>query len=131
MSIMKLAVCSRSSTASRSPPSEIRGTPSVAARPTGFARRSSILFVSLTIGGHGVKFAQDDADQFALGAAECGDDVFHAAVDIEVGRQHRDETVGGVEQRAIGHAPGRLRSVEYHQVIAAGGTRPRDRLANG
>jgi hypothetical protein len=43
---MKLAVCSRSSTASRSPPSEILGTLAVADLPTGFARRSSILFVA-------------------------------------------------------------------------------------
>ena len=39
-SIMKSAVCSRSSTASRSPPTVTRGTLAVAARPIGFARRS-------------------------------------------------------------------------------------------
>ncbi len=43
-SIMKSAVCSRSSTARRSPPTVARGTPAVAARPTGLVRRSSMLF---------------------------------------------------------------------------------------
>src|ERR1700709_386938 len=128
---MKLAVSSISSTASRSPPREIRGTVAVAALPMGLARRSSILSVSLMLGSGGLNFAEDDADQLAFGAAQFGDDLFHAVVDIEVCRQHRDEAVGGIEQRAIGHAPGRLRSVENHQVVVAGGTRLRDRLADG
>src|SRR5580692_10813222 len=98
---MKLAVSSISSTASRSPPSEMRGTAAVAALPTGFARRSRILFVSLMSDGGGVKFAEDDTDQLAFGAAEFGDDVFHAVVDVEVCRQHRDEAVGGIEQGTI------------------------------
>src|ERR1700722_1677140 len=78
MSIMKFAVCSISSTASPSPPSEIRGTLSVAARPIGFSRRSRILFVSLAVDGRGIKFVDDDTDQLAFSAAEFGDDVFHA-----------------------------------------------------
>src|ERR1700675_215767 len=80
ISIMKLAVCSISSTASRSPPSEILDTPAVAALPTGFARRSSILFVSLAVGSRGFELVEDDADQFALRAAESCDNVFHAVV---------------------------------------------------
>src|SRR5580698_1881813 len=128
---MKLAVSSISSTARRSPPREIRGTAAVAVLPTVLARRSSILFVSLMVGSGGLKFAEDDTDQLAFGAAEFGDDIFHAVVDVEVCRQHRDEAVGGIEQGAIGHAPGRLRSVENHQIVAAGGTCLRDRLADG
>src|SRR6185436_3148020 len=98
ISTMKFAVCSRSSTASRSPPNVMRGTLAVAARPTGFARRSRILFVSLPIDGGGVEFVDDDTDQLALGLAQCGDDVFHGVVDIELDRQDRDKPVDGVEQ---------------------------------
>ncbi len=65
MSIMKFAVCSISSTASRSPPSEIRGTLAVAALPMGFARRSCILFVSLTAESRGVNFVNGNTSQFA------------------------------------------------------------------
>src|ERR1700720_2964509 len=88
MSIMKFAVCSISSTASLSPPSEIRGTLAVAALPTGFARRSSILFVSLTFDGRRSKLVDHDTDQHAFRAAERGDDFFHAVVDVEAGRQY-------------------------------------------
>src|SRR6202171_3820 len=87
MSIMKFAVCSRSSTASRSPPNVIRGTLAVAALPMGFTRRSRILFVSLTVDGPRIEFVQDDADQFPLRATERGNDVFHAVVDIEIDRK--------------------------------------------
>src|SRR4051794_10107830 len=105
MSTMKFAVCSRSSTASRSPPNVMRGTPAVAARPTGFARRSRILFVSLPVDGRGVEFVDDDTDQLAFGVAECGDDVFHAVVDVELDRQDGDKTVDGVEQSVVGRTP--------------------------
>src|SRR5471030_194561 len=131
MSIMKFAVCSISSTASRSPPSEIRGTLAVAALPIGFARRSSILFVSLTVDGRGVKFVENDTDQLAFGAAERGDDVFHAGVDVETGWQDRDQAVGDIELFAVGGAPGHRRSVKDHEIVAAGGTRLRNRLADG
>src|SRR5271163_979728 len=130
MSIMKLAVCSMSSTASRSPPSEIRGTLAVAARPIGFARRSSILPVSLTLDGRGLKFVKHDPDQLALGAAEGCDDVFHAVVDVQISRQDRDEAVGDIEQLAAGSTTGQRRSVEDHKIAAAGRARLRDRLAN-
>src|SRR5674476_892895 len=109
---MKLAVCSRSSTASRSPPREILGMLAVAALPTGFARRSSILFVPLAVDSRRVQFAKDDADQLALGSAEGRDDVFHAVVDIEIDRQDGDEAVGGLEQLAVGGTPGHRRPVE-------------------
>src|SRR6201996_5559923 len=69
-SIMKFAVCSRSSTASRSPPSVIRGTLAVAARPTGLVRRSSILLVPLTFDGRRLEFVENHADQPVLGAAK-------------------------------------------------------------
>src|ERR1700738_917593 len=123
MSIMKFAVCSRSSTASRSPPNVIRSTLAVAALPMGFMRRSRILFVSLTVDDRGIEFADDDTDQLALRATERGDDVFHAVVDVELDRQDRDESVGDVEQLAVGRAPRHRWSVEDHQVIAAGRTR--------
>src|ERR1700722_3772935 len=131
MSIMKLAVCSMSSTASRSPPSEIRGTLAVAVRPTGFARRSSILFLSLAPGVRGLKLVEHDTDQLALGSAEGGDDVFHAVVDVEIGRQDRDKAVGDIDQLAAGGSAGQRRSVEDHEIVAAGGARLRDRLADG
>src|SRR5882724_13495815 len=128
---MKFAVCSRSSTASRSPPNVIRGTPAVAARPTGFKRRSRILFVSLTVDDRGVEFAEDDAGELALRAAERFDDVFHAVVDVELDRQDSDQAVGDVEQLAVGRAPWHCRPVEHHQIVATGGTRLRYRLADG
>src|SRR5450631_998320 len=130
MSIMKFAVCSISSTASRKPPSEIRGTLAVAALPTGFARRSSILFVSLAVDGRGVEFVEDDTDQLALGSAEACDDVFHAVVDVEARRQDRDQAVGTIDELAVGGAPGHRRSVQDHKIVAAGGTRLRDCLAD-
>src|SRR6266571_6592641 len=102
MSIMKFAVCSRSSTASRSPPNVMRGTLAVAALPAEFTRRSSILLVPLRAGGHRVDFAEDDADQLALGPAEGCDDVFHAVVDVEMYRENRNESFGDVEQIAVG-----------------------------
>src|SRR6202035_2448755 len=124
MSIMKFAVCSISSTASRKPPSDILGTLAVAALPTGFARRSSILFVSPALAGW-MKFADDDADQLALGVAEGRDDLFHAVVDVEICRQGGDEAVGHLEQLAAGGAPWHRRPVENQKIIAAGGARPR------
>src|ERR1700676_5338231 len=127
---MKFAVCSRSSTASRSPPSEILGTLAVAALPTGFARRSSILLVSLAFQSPAVELVEDDTDQLALCTAEGCDDVFHAVVDVEAGRQDRDKAVGAIEQSAVGSTPRHRRSIENHQVVAAGGTRLRDRLAD-
>src|SRR6266849_4743431 len=130
ISIMKFAVCSISSTASLKPPSEILGTLAVAALPSGFARRSSILFVSLAIDGSGVKFAKDHTDQFALRAAERRDDIFHAVVDVEFRRQDRDQAVCDIEQLAVGGTPGHRRSVEDHNVVAASRTRLRDRLAD-
>src|SRR5471030_2448482 len=126
MSIMKFAVCSISSTASRSPPSEIRGTLAVAALPIRFARRSSILFVPLAVDGRGVEFVENDTYQLAFGAAERGDDAFHAIVDVETGRQDRNDAVGDVEQIVIGGTPGHRRSIEDHKVVAAGRTRLRD-----
>src|SRR6476659_5011444 len=98
---MKFAVCSISSAASRSPPSEILGTLTVAALPTGFARRSSILFISLAAANRGVEFVENDTGQLALRAIECRDDVFHAVVDVEAHRQDRDEAVGNIQQLAI------------------------------
>src|SRR6478672_6855158 len=130
MSIMKFAVCSRSSTASRRPPNVIRGTLAVATLPTEFKRRSRILFVSLTVDDRGVDFVEDDAGKLLLGSTECCDDVFHAVVDVEIDRQDCDEAVGDVEQLAVGQAPRHRRSVEYNQIVAAGGARMRDRLAN-
>src|ERR1700744_6141150 len=129
-SIMKFAVCSISSTASRSPPSVIRGTPAVAVLPVGFARRSSILLIPLSWDGRRLKFVQNDADQSVLGAIERRKDVFQAIVDVEAGRQHRDETIGLVEQLAVGWAPGHRGPVEHHKTVAAGGTRLRDCLAD-
>src|SRR6185437_16395478 len=119
MSIMKFAVCSMSSTASRSPPSVIRGTPAVAALPIGFARRSSILLVPLTFERWGLEFVQNHADQPVLGAAERRKDAFHALVDVEARRQHRDQTVGPVEQGAVGRAPRHCGAVEHHKIVAA------------
>src|SRR5437879_946518 len=104
-SIMKFAVCSRSSTASRSPPNVMRGTLAVAALPTGFTRRSRILLVPLRTDRRWVDFAEDDTDQLALGAAEGRDDVFHAVVDIEIHREDCDEPFSDVEQFAVGRAP--------------------------
>src|SRR5579872_1172637 len=103
---MKSAVCSRSSTAMRRPPSVILGMLAVAARPTGFARRSSILPVPMRRGGSRLKLVDDHADQLALGAAESCDDIVHAAVDIETGRQHRDQPVGDIDQLAAFRAEG-------------------------
>src|SRR3954470_23789894 len=99
---MKFAVCSRSSTASRSPPNVMRGTLAVAARPTGFKRRSRILPVSLTIDVRGVEFVDDDTDQLAFGLAERGDDVFHAIVDVELDRQDGDQSVDDFEHLVVG-----------------------------
>src|ERR1700735_5540333 len=97
-SIMKLAVCSISSTASRSPPSEILDTLAVAAPPIGFARRSSIFFVPLTNIDRRMKFVDDHADQLVLGVAENCDDAVHAVVDVEIRRQDRGQSVGDIEQ---------------------------------
>src|ERR1700730_4258002 len=83
ISIMKSAVCSMSSTASRSPPSEILGMVAVAALPTGFARRSSIFLAPRGEGGRWSKFVEDDTDQLALRAAERCDDVLHPIVDAQ------------------------------------------------
>src|ERR1700688_2528085 len=105
MSIMKSAVCSISSTASRKPPSEILGMLAVAALPTGFARRSSILSVSLAVDGRGFELVENDADQLALGTTERRDDCLHAVVDVEIDRQDRDQAVGDVEQSADGRGP--------------------------
>src|SRR5258708_32640626 len=101
MSIMKSAVCSISSPASRKPPSEIRGMLAVAALPTGLARRSRILSASLAVDGREGELVEDDADQLALGAAEGRDDVFHAVVDVEIDRQDRDQAVGELGRRAV------------------------------
>src|SRR3954468_8052460 len=101
---MKSAVCSRSSTASRSPPRVIRGTSAVTALPIGLTRRSRILFVPLAVNMGWVQFVEDDADQLALGAVEVVEDAFQAIVDIEVGWQDRDETVGDLDQLAAGLA---------------------------
>src|ERR1700682_4102033 len=131
MSIMKFAVCSRSSTASRSPPNVIRGTLAVAALPMGFTRRSRILFVSLTVDGPRIEFVEDDADQFPLRPTERGNDVFHAVVDIEIDRKDGDEAVGDIDEIAVGRAPRHRRSVENDQVVAAGGARLLDRVADG
>src|SRR3954453_21025029 len=98
---MKFAVCSRSSTASRSPPNVMRGTLAVAALPTGFARRSRILLVPLRTDVRRVDFAEHDTDHLALGPAERCDDVFHALVDIEMHREDRNEPIGQVEQFAV------------------------------
>src|SRR6476619_6180034 len=89
-SIMKSAVASRSSAAIRRPPTVIRGTSAVAARPSRLTRGSSILFASLARLGYGGELVEHDADELALGAAERGQDLFHALVDVEAGRQHRD-----------------------------------------
>ena len=78
----------------------------VAALPTGLARRSRILFVSLAVDGRGVEFVEDDADELALGAAQGCDDVFHAVVDVEIGRQDRDQAVGDTDQLAVGARQG-------------------------
>src|ERR1700733_7808551 len=103
---MKFAVCSMSSTASRSPPSEILGTLAVAARPIGFARRSSIFFVPLTNVGGRMKFIDNDADQFVLGVAESRNDADHAVVDVEICRQDRSQAVRDIKQFTIGGAAG-------------------------
>jgi hypothetical protein len=63
--------------------------PDVAALPTEFARRSSILFVSLSCDGR-LKFIEDNAEQPVLCTAERRNDGFHAIVDVEACRQHRD-----------------------------------------
>src|SRR5258708_34343794 len=127
---MKLAVCSISSTASRKPPSEILGTRAVAALPSGFARRSSILSVSLAVDRGRVEFIQYNADQLALRATEACDDVLHAVVDVEINRQDRADAVGVVEQLAVGGAERHRRSVEDDQIVAATWSRLRDRLAD-
>src|ERR1700757_5258359 len=99
-SIMKSAVASRSSAAMRRPPTVIRGTSAVAARPSGLTRRSSILFASLAHLDCGGELVEHDADELALGAAERGQDLFHAVVDVETGRQHRHQRISGFEQLA-------------------------------
>src|SRR6185312_15133001 len=101
-SIMKSAVASRSSAAMRRPPTVIRGTSAVAARPSRLTRRSSILFASLARLGYGGELVEHDADELALGAAERGQDLFHAVIDVEAGRQHRHQRVGAIEQLAAG-----------------------------
>src|SRR5258708_13984823 len=105
---MKFAVCSISSTARRKPPSEILGTRAVAALPSGFARRSSILSVSLAVDRRRVEFIQYNADQLALRTTEACDDVFHAVVDVEINRQDRDNALAVVQQLPFG-APDRHR----------------------
>ena len=52
-------------------------------------------------------------------------------VDVEAGRQHGDERIGVVEQLAVGRAERHRRAVEDDEIIAAGGARLRDRLADG
>src|ERR1700732_5102570 len=131
MSTMKFAVCSIPSTASRSPPSEILGTVAVAALPSGFARRSSILFVPWAVDDRRLKIAEDDTDQLALRRAEPSDDALHAFVDVEAHRQNRDEAIGDIEQLAVIGANGHCRSVEYHEIVVASRTRLRDRSEGG
>src|SRR5579871_2160324 len=128
---MKSAVCSRSSTAMRSPPSVILGMLAVAALPTGFARRSSILRAPDRLDWSCMQLVDDHTDQLALGAAETGDDVVHAAVDIEVRRQRRDQSVGDADQLALVRAERRCRAVDDDKVMVAAGTCLRDRLSNG
>src|SRR3984957_6092366 len=130
MSIMKFAVCSISSTASRIPPSEILGTLAVAARPSGFARRSSILFAPLPNILRRVKFVDDDADQLALGVAQRRDDAVHAVVDVEIRRQDRGQAVRDIEQRAVSGAAGHRWAIEDHKIVAIRGTRLGDRFAD-
>src|SRR5947208_6816863 len=62
---MKFAVCSRSSTARRNPPSVMRGTRAVAALPTGFKRRSRILLAPLTADRRRFQFVDHDTDHHA------------------------------------------------------------------
>src|SRR5260370_28799661 len=97
---MKFAVCSRSSTARRSPPSVILGTPAVTALPTEFARRSSILLVSPAFDGRGIELVEDDTDQLALRTAKRRDDAFHAVVDVEADRQDPDKAFAAIGQLA-------------------------------
>src|SRR5579871_4364677 len=98
---MKSAVCSRSSTAMRRPPRVILGMLAVAARPTGFARRSSILRAPDRLNGSRMQLVDDHADQLALGAAKTGDDIVHATIDIEAGWQRRDQAVGDADQLEV------------------------------
>src|SRR5260370_2690356 len=122
---MKLAVCSISSTASRKPPSGVRGTRAVAALPSGFARRSSILSVSLAVDRGRVEFIQYNADQLALRATEACDDFLHAVVDVEINRQDRDDAVGVVEQLAGGGPERHRRSAEDDPIITPASARLR------
>src|SRR3954452_17602246 len=131
ISTMKFAVCSRSSAASRSPPTVTRGTLAVAALPIGFARRSRILLVWLMIDDRRVELVEDDTEQLPLCPAQRGDDVFHAVVDVEIDRQHRGEAVADIEQLAVRRAPRHRRAIEDHQIETAGGTLRRDGLADG
>src|ERR1700721_2385097 len=128
---MKFAVAWIPRPGSRSPPNEIRGTFAVAVLPTGFVRRSSILFVSLTFDGRWLKLVDHDADQLALCAAERRDDCFHAVVDIEACRQDRDQASRDVEQLAIGRAPRHRGPIKDNEIVAAIGARLGDRLLNG
>src|ERR1700748_307390 len=128
---MKYAVCSRSSTAMRSPPSVILGMLSVAALPTGFARRSSILRAPNRLDRSRMQLIDDHTDQLALGAAETGDDVVHAAIDVEAGRQRRDQSVGHADQLEFVGAKRHRRAVDNDKGAVAAGPRLRDRLSNG
>src|ERR1700722_3511897 len=128
---MKSAVCWRSSTAMRSPPSVILGMLAVAALPTGFARRSSILRAPDRLNGSRMQLVDDHTDQLALCAAETRDDVVHAAIDIEAGRQRRDQAVGYADQLEVIRAERHRRAVDNDKVVIAAGARLRDRLSNG
>src|SRR4051795_9489815 len=126
-----MAVASRSSAAMRRPPMVIRGTSAVAARPSRLMRRSSILSASLASLGHGGEFVEHDADELALGAAERAQYLFQAVVDVEAGRQHRHQRVGIIEQLTAAGREWCRGAVEDHEVIAAGGARLLDGLADG
>src|SRR4051812_34978720 len=130
-SIMKSAVASRSIAAMRRPPMVIRGTSAVAALPSRLMRRSSILSASLAGLGHRGEFVEHDADELALGAAERAQYLFQAVVDVEAGRQHRHQRVGIIEQLTAAGREWRRGAVEDHEVIAAGGARLLDGLADG
>src|ERR1700761_4528993 len=117
---MKFAVSSMSSTASRNPPSVMRGMSDVAARPIGFWRRSSILPAPLLRLRGWRELIQDHARELLLRRSEGSDDVFHRLVDVEVDGQDRDDAIGEVEQLAVGGFPRQRRAVENDEVVTPG-----------
>ena len=118
MSIMKFAVCSISSTASRSPPSVIRGTAAVAALPTGFARRSGVLLVPLTFDDRRGEFIQNHADSCARLRQRREDVSRQSLISRLAGNIATRPLVSSSSLRR--RRPRHRGAVEHHKVVASG-----------